>query len=334
MMKSRLFYGAVSVLALVAFGLSEAQAVEVIRDEDMAFLESSEGKASAQAARAAEARLVRARAAAEAAADEDDAVLFGGTEVKGALDTSRVKAVPYFGKKSKNADTQASGLKGALEAVSGTDAKAVDGAQQKTLVVKQTVAKTPDLAIDKAVRNTYTKQEEKAAVYKAGGEEPGKIRYITEDGEIYYVDVLDDAVVSKEEEAAVVSAEGFRDKIAACLDDRAADISLEREMLYKTNTYNAAAYLTRSFAEVNACYENLGNEIIEAYYGGDKKMADAFFKKAQTFYASAADVDMDNMAACDEKCSLEALYEAQMKKFAAFRVYLTKLLSKSGEEAL
>ena len=78
----------------------------------------------------------------------------------------------------------------------------------------------------------------------------------------------------------------YREQIASCLDARADGLDLEKAMLYQGNVYDAAAYLSQTFAEVNACYENIGYDIINAYYDGNPEMLAAFAQKAQSFLGS------------------------------------------------
>lgn len=97
-------------------------------------------------------------------------------------------------------------------------------------------------------------------------------------------------------------------------------------MLYQGNVYDAAAYLSQTFAEVNACYENIGYDIINAYYDGNPEMLTAFAKKAQSFYVGGADTGF-NPKFCGEDCSMQAIADAQMEQYAAFRTYLAQLLA-------
>lgn len=126
------------------------------------------------------------------------------------------------------------------------------------------------------------------------------------------------------EDGAEIAA--YREQIASCLDTRADGLDLEKAMLYQGNVYDAAAYLSQTFAEVNACYENIGYDIINAYYDGNPEMLAAFAKKAQSFYVGGADTGF-NPKFCGEDCSMQAIADAQMEQYAAFRTYLAQLLA-------
>lgn len=104
-------------------------------------------------------------------------------------------------------------------------------------------------------------------------------------------------------------------------------------MLYQGNVYDAAAYLSQTFAEVNACYENIGYDIINAYYDGNPEMLAVFAQKAQSFYVGGADTGF-NPKFCGEDCSMQAVADAQTEQFAAFRTYLARLLAERPQEKL
>ena len=125
----------------------------------------------------------------------------------------------------------------------------------------------------------------------------------------------------------------YREQIASCLDSRADGLDLEKAMLYQGNVYDAAAYLSQTFAEVNACYENIGYDIINAYYDGNPEMLAAFAQKAQSFYVGGADTGF-NPKFCGEDCSMQAVADAQTEQFAAFRTYLARLLAERPQEKL
>ena len=134
------------------------------------------------------------------------------------------------------------------------------------------------------------------------------------------------AAGAADEEARRAENEEWRDAIASCLDGKADGLKLEKAMLYNSNTYDAAAYLSQTFAEVNACYEAVGRDIIRRYYGDDAARLAAFEEKARTFYVGGTDVNF-NPSFCGDNCSLDAVAEAQMQKFADFRTYLGQLLN-------
>lgn len=127
-----------------------------------------------------------------------------------------------------------------------------------------------------------------------------------------------------------VEADRWRNEISACLDDNQDAVEMEQAMLYKSNTYEAAAYLSQTFAKVNACYENIGYGIINDYYGGDPAMEKEFAEKARRFYVGGTDTGF-NPAFCGDNCSLAAVANAQRHKFAEFRTYLAALIENRPE---
>lgn len=129
-----------------------------------------------------------------------------------------------------------------------------------------------------------------------------------------------------------VEADRWRNEISACLDDNQDAVEMEQAMLYKSNTYEAAAYLSQTFAKVNACYENIGYGIINDYYGGAPAMEKEFAEKARRFYVGGADTGF-NPAFCGDNCSLAAVANAQRHKFAEFRTYLAALIENRPEIA-
>lgn len=120
--------------------------------------------------------------------------------------------------------------------------------------------------------------------------------------------------------------ESYRQAIADCLDSKEADLEVDRGMLYRGNMYDAAAYLSQNLADVNACYENIGYDIIRVYYNDEPRLKERFAKDVQDFYITGTDVNF-NPKFCGEDCSMESMLDAQMAKFADFRTYLGKLLA-------
>lgn len=120
--------------------------------------------------------------------------------------------------------------------------------------------------------------------------------------------------------------ESYRQAIADCLDSKEADLEVDRGMLYRGNMYDAAAYLSQNLADVNACYENIGYDIIRVYYNDEPRLKERFAKDVQDFYITGTDVNFSPKF-CGEDCSMESMLDAQMAKFADFRTYLGKLLA-------
>lgn len=119
----------------------------------------------------------------------------------------------------------------------------------------------------------------------------------------------------------------IRAMINTCLEIRQEKLEMERDMYEKLKSADSLAYLSETMRDVNLCYEDIGLEIIETYYGSDVTELAAFEKKAREFYVSGTGLNF-NPKFCGETCSMSAVFDAQMAKYADFRVYLTKLLDR------
>ncbi len=117
----------------------------------------------------------------------------------------------------------------------------------------------------------------------------------------------------------------FRTAINDCKKIRQQQLDLERDMLEAENTAQNAAYLSQTIQDINLCYEDIGREILETYYADDDTAFKRFEKKVKTFYVNGTNASFDPNF-CGETCSMQAIIDAQMVKFAEFRIYLTKLL--------
>lgn len=113
--------------------------------------------------------------------------------------------------------------------------------------------------------------------------------------------------------------------IADCLTQRKERLAMEQEMLSQQNTPQNAAYLSQTITEINLCYEDIGREIIETFYNNAPHTLKSFSHKAKTFYVTGTDAAFDTKF-CQETCSMQAIIEAQIAKFAEFRAYLNQLL--------
>lgn len=363
--KSRVFLSCMALAgagfgAAAGFGAEEARAAEMIRPEDEALLAdifAPAGSAEVSGGRAA------------VSGQEDGS----GTEMKGARAASRVQAVPLKVIRSKAAaaaDSSAAVNKnnGAAAGNDGAAAKKNGG----TAAEKSNEIAAGNSAVTAGNGSAATEHSVATAGYygaaamekggareaKAGGTEeiiyvyPNKSERETarapldewydaaqhrytgaaerEDGAGTGADRATGASGRAENEAEIAA---YREQIASCLDSRADGLDLEKAMLYQGNVYDAAAYLSQTFAEVNACYENIGYDIINAYYDGNPEMLAAFAQKAQSFYVGGADTGL-NPKFCGEDCSMQAVADAQTEQFAAFRTYLARLLAERPQGQL
>lgn len=355
--KSRVFLSCMALAgagfgAAAGFGAEEARAAEMIRPEDEALLAdifAPAGSAEVSGGRAA------------VSGQEDGS----GTEMKGARAASRVQAVPLKVIRSKAA---AAGNDGAAAKKNGGTATeknnaAVEKSNEIAAGNSAATAGNGSAATEHSVATAghygaAAMEKGGAREAKAGGTEeiiyvyPNKSERETarapldewydaaqhrytgaaerEDGAGTGADRATGASGRAENEAEIAA---YREQIASCLDSRADGLDLEKAMLYQGNVYDAAAYLSQTFAEVNACYENIGYDIINAYYDGNPEMLAAFAQKAQSFYVGGADTGF-NPKFCGEDCSMQAVADAQTEQFAAFRTYLARLLAERPQEKL
>lgn len=363
--KSRVFLSCMALAgagfgAAAGFGAEEARAAEMIRPEDEALLAdifAPAGSAEVSGGRAA------------VSGQEDGS----GTEMKGARAASRVQAVPLKVIRSKAAaaaDSSAAVNKnnGAAEGNDGAAAKKNGGtaAEKSNEITAGNSAATAGNSRAATEHSVATAGHYGAAAMEKGGAREAKaggteeIIYVypnkseretarapldewydaaqhrytgaaeREDGAGTGADRATSASGRAENEAEIAA---YREQIASCLDARADGLDLEKAMLYQGNVYDAAAYLSQTFAEVNACYENIGYDIINAYYDGNPEMLAAFAQKAQSFYVGGADTGF-NPKFCGEDCSMQAVADAQTEQFAAFRTYLARLLAERPQEKL
>ena len=363
--KSRVFLSCMALAgagfgAAAGFGAEEARAAEMIRPEDESLLAdifAPVGSAEVSGGRAA------------VSGQEDGS----GTEMKGARAASRVQAVPLKVIRSKAAaaaDSSAAVNKnnGAAEGNDGAAAKKNGGtaAEKSNEITAGNSAATAGNGRAATEHSVATAGHYGAAAMEKGGAREAKaggteeIIYVypnkseretarapldewydaaqhrytgaaeREDGAGTGADRATSASGRAENEAEIAA---YREQIASCLDARADGLDLEKAMLYQGNVYDAAAYLSQTFAEVNACYENIGYDIINAYYDGNPEMLAAFAQKAQSFYVGGADTGF-NPKFCGEDCSMQAVADAQTEQFAAFRTYLARLLAERPQEKL
>lgn len=356
--KSRIFLSCMALAgagfgAAAGFGAEEARAAEMIRPEDEALLAdifAPAGSAEVSGGRAA------------VSGQEDGS----GTEMKGARAASRVQAVPLKVIRSKAA-AAAENDGAAAKKNGGTATEKNNAAAEKSNEIaagnSAATAGNGSAATEHSVATAgyygaATMEKGGAREAKAGGTEeiiyvyPNKSERETarapldewydaaqyrytgaaerKDGASTGADRATGASGRAENEAEIAA---YREQIVSCLDSRADGLDLEKAMLYQGNVYDAAAYLSQTFAEVNACYENIGYDIINAYYDGNPEMLAAFAQKAQSFYVGGADTGF-NPKFCGEDCSMQAVADAQTEQFAAFRTYLARLLAERPQEKL
>ncbi len=143
-----------------------------------------------------------------------------------------------------------------------------------------------------------------------------KVEIVTEDGQVFIVD--GDVAQGFE------SKEDYIDAISDCYDSRSEDLS-DAITLYDTGFRTALSNISKIMTDINHCYEQIGYAMIADYYNGSSYMMKNFDEESKKFYVSGSDVNFDPKF-CDEMCSVRAIVDAQIAKFADFRVYLSKLL--------
>ena len=143
-----------------------------------------------------------------------------------------------------------------------------------------------------------------------------KVEIVTEDGKVF---IVEEGIAQGFE-----TKEDYIDAISECYDDRSEDLS-GAIALYDAGFRTALGNISQIMTDVNHCYEQIGYAMIADYYEGSSYMMKNFDEESKKFYVSGSDVNFDPKF-CDEMCSVRAIVDAQIAKFADFRVYLTKLL--------
>ena len=164
-------------------------------------------------------------------------------------------------------------------------------------------------------RDRYLSGESaKKAVKEAN--EKRTLEIMTDDGEVFVID--------GEVPQGFETKEDYIEGINECYDNNSEDLS-DAITLYDSGFKSALANVTNIMADINHCYEQIGYAIIADYYDGDKFMMKNFDEESKKFYVSGTGVDFDPKF-CDDNCSVRAIIDAQVAKFADFRTYLAKLL--------
>lgn len=173
-------------------------------------------------------------------------------------------------------------------------------------------------------RDRYLNGEKASNVVKKPDAEPVKVEtveIVTDDGEVF---IVDEEVTDNGSEFE--SEEDFVDAISECYDDRSDELK-DAMALYDDGFRAGLGSVSQIMAEVNHCYEQIGYAIIAEYYDGSSYMMKNFDEESKKFYVTGSDVNF-NGKFCDENCSVRAIMDAQIAKFADFRIYLTKLLTR------
>lgn len=280
-----------------------------------------------------------------------------GVAMKGARDATRIKAVPLNVTFGENASGVVSATTGSKEDKKDTSVKtAVDNTQEmtvevnggadlkntmKTVVEGKTQKNTESAEVIVKTKNTsdeivngesdtedalgYRYKDEIGYTYPSKSERAQARQPLRE----WYNPNLRTVDTYKTETKTAPQDESFmqyRLAIADCLDTRQDDLEMDKAMLKQGNMYDAAAYLSQTLEAVNLCYENIGYDIIRDYYGDEPQVRARFAQKISDFYISGSDVNF-NPKFCGDDCSVEAMVDAQLAKFAEFRTYLAQLLN-------
>ena len=121
----------------------------------------------------------------------------------------------------------------------------------------------------------------------------------------------------------------YRDEIHACMDMHKDHLGIEIEMLNSDgNLYENAAYLSQTLEEVEQCYDNIGLDIIDEFYGHNNDVLRDYNRHSADFHVNGTEASF-NPKYCRENCSIRAIAELQLDKFEEFRIYLYKLLDRA-----
>lgn len=174
---------------------------------------------------------------------------------------------------------------------------------------------------DEAMLRQYIEFEEKSAAKK-----PHFVQISTSDDDYIIDDNNSSSYVNNNlPDSPAAIRKYYQSRIQQCMDTYQEELEIARSVLSTGSHYSATADVTHIFAQINQCYENIGYQIIGHLYGGSKEEYSNFQKNAKTYYIKASDINF-NPIHCEDICSLEALVNAQIQKFAEFRIYLTKLI--------
>ena len=135
-------------------------------------------------------------------------------------------------------------------------------------------------------------------------------------------------------ESAAVTAhkkmiDDYKVKIADCRNSKKEQLDMEMSMLYGRELLRNAAYLSETFGDIMQCYDDLGLEIIDVFYYGDNEALRRYNQTTQQFEVKSSAPNFDTKYCQDGFCSMTAVAELQLEKFADFEHYLQQLLDDS-----
>ena len=120
--------------------------------------------------------------------------------------------------------------------------------------------------------------------------------------------------------------EDIKTSIHSCLNNNQEKLDIESSLITQGNLYDNTAYISKTFEDINTCYESVALNIISTYYNNDPRVLNTFKAKAPTFYIRSTTPSFD-ASLCGETCSIEALVQSQIAKFKDYRTYLSELLA-------
>ncbi len=123
----------------------------------------------------------------------------------------------------------------------------------------------------------------------------------------------------------------YKVKIADCRNSKKEQIDMEMSMLYDKQLLRNAAYLSETFGDIMQCYDDLGLEIVDVFYHGDKDVLRRYNQTTQQFEVKSSAPNFDTKYCQEGFCSMTAVAELQMEKFADFEYYLKQLLDEAPE---
>lgn len=117
----------------------------------------------------------------------------------------------------------------------------------------------------------------------------------------------------------------YKTRANDCFEKHLGNYGIERAISSTGNMYESTAMMSVNFEEANSCLSDLGNEILDEFYGSDIEKVKEYEEKIANFYISGTGVVMDP-SFCGERCGLKALFDMQLSKTTEFKELLKELV--------
>ncbi len=117
----------------------------------------------------------------------------------------------------------------------------------------------------------------------------------------------------------------YKTRANDCFESHLGNYGIERAISSDGNVYDNTAMMSVNFEGANSCLSDLGNEILDEFYGSDIDKIKEYEEKIANFYMSGTGVVMDP-SFCGERCSLKALFDMQLSKTTEFKKLLNELV--------